>query len=276
MKRLFILAAYDRRSEVSEALVYYARALSACGDVIFVADNTLKERELSRLDAYTKARIAESHHEYDFGSYKRGYAYAVEKGLLSRYDRLYLVNDSVYGPLYELERYLSEMEASGAEATALTFNPHHSHPHLESWFMGFGERVFHAPWFAAFLNGVEALYDKGEVCTRYENGLSDKLQEEGIRLLGLFTVHGKEVYNKPCSLFKKGLPFFKRDSIIRHNGACRYGIRKILEAISPEAKEVVEKDIIRLYGENILHDIHSARPLNRAVRVIGYALKKWA
>ena len=275
MKRLFLMAAYDKRNEVSPALLYYLRSLSACGDVIFVADNTLDTTELARLSDCTIARLAEAHQEYDFGSYKKGYALAAEQGILPQYDRLYLINDSVYGPLYELETYLEQMEASGSEATALVYNPHHRNPHLESWFMGFGKQVFLAPWFAEFLGGVVALADKREVCIRYENGLSERLLAQGFPLKGLFTVHGRAIYNQPYTLYKKGLPFFKRDAMVRHDGACRNDIRKLLNAISPALREILEADIVRLYGESVLQDIRSARPLNRAWRALRYNLKKW-
>ena len=275
MKRLFLMAAYDKRNEVSPALLHYLRSLSACGDVIFVADNELDDKELSRLNDCTIARLAESHHEYDFGSYKRGWALAAEQGILPQYDRLYLVNDSVYGPLYELESYLEQMEVPGSEATAFVYNPHHRNPHLESWFMGFGKTVFLAPWFADFLRGVEALPDKREVCIRYENGLSERLLAQGFALLGLFTAHGRAVYNQPYALVRKGLPFFKRDAIVRHDGACRNDIRKILAATSPALRKILEEDILRLYGASVLQDIRSARPLKMAWRAFLYNLKKW-
>lgn len=275
MKRLFLMAAYDKRNEVSPALLHYLRSLAACGDVIFVADNTMNETELNRLSDCTIARLAEEHQEYDFGSYKRGYALADEQGILPQYDRLYLVNDSVYGPIYELESYLERMECCGSEATALVYNPHHRNPHLESWFMGFGKKVFLAPWFAEFLGAVVALADKREVCIRYENGLNERLLAHRFPLKGLFTVHGRAIYNQPYALYKKGLPFFKRDAIIRHDGACRSDIRKILNTISPALRGILEEDIVRLYGESVLQDIRSARPFNRAWRALRYNLKKW-
>ena len=275
MKRLFLMAAYDKRNEVSPALLYYLRSLAACGDVIFVADNTMNDMELTRVSDCTIARLAEPHQEYDFGSYKRGYALAAEQGILSQYDRLYLVNDSVYGPLYELDSYLEQMEASGSEATALVYNPHHRNPHLESWFMGFGQKVFLAPWFAEFLGGVVALADKREVCIRYENGLSERLLKQDIPLFGLFSARGRAIYNQSYAMFEKGLPFFKRDAIVRHDGACRNDVRKIMKEISPELRRILEEDIVRLYGESVLKDIRSARPLNRAWRALCYTLKKW-
>ena len=268
------MAAYDKRNEVSPALLHYIRSLAACGDVIFVADNALNETELARLSDNTIFQLAEPHQEYDFGSYKRGYAYAAEKGILAQYDRLYLVNDSVYGPFNEMEDYLIRMESSGSEATALVYNPHHRNPHLESWFMGFGKQVFLTPWFADFLGGVIALENKREVCIRYENGLSEQLLAQGIQPVGLFTVHGRAIYNQPYALYKKGLPFFKRDAIVRHDGACRNDIRKILATIPPATGRLLEEDIARLYGEETLQDIRSAHPFNRAWRTLRYSLKK--
>ena len=105
--------------------------------------------------------------------------------------------------------------------------------------------------------------------------MSERLLAQGFPLKGLFTVHGKAIYNQPYALVRKGLPFFKRDAIVRHDGACRNDIRKILNEISPDLREVLEEDIVRLYGESVLEDIRFARPFNRTWRALRYNLKKW-
>ena len=46
--------------------------------------------------------MATRHSEYDFGSYKRAYNWAQENLDTAEYEFVYLVNDSVYGPLFDL------------------------------------------------------------------------------------------------------------------------------------------------------------------------------
>ena len=108
--------------------------------------------------SYTASR----HGEYDFGSYKRAFLQAD----LSGYDVVYLVNDSVVGPLQPLEPYLQRMEALGTDAFGFALNPSRHGRHLQSWFIGLKPSVFQASWFAEFLAGVEAVGRKEDVCIR--------------------------------------------------------------------------------------------------------------
>lgn len=274
MNRLFLFAAYDRQGIVSPALLHHIHSLAEVGDVIFVADGLLSGEGWEQLATCTNCRLAQAHGEYDFGSYKRGFAEVSRAGLLDKYDWIYLVNDSVYGPLLNLTPCLEELEMSGADATAMTYNPHHLHPHLESWFLGLAKNVFLAPWFASFLSGVEALEDKREICMRYENGLTRILLEQGCSVKGLYEVHGREIYNSAYALFRRGLPFFKKDAIIRHDGACRLDVKRILAEIPPVLRTVIEEDIKRLYGTDCLEDIRQARASAMLLRQICYSLKK--
>ena len=78
LKRLFLFAAFDKDNIVDDTLIYYIKALSKFGDIVFVMDNNLSTAEIQKISKipnvlYTNAT---KHGEYDFGSYKRGYIWA--------------------------------------------------------------------------------------------------------------------------------------------------------------------------------------------------------
>jgi hypothetical protein len=64
---------------------------------------------------YVDALIIGRHEEYDFGSYKRGYSYLREKGVLDKVDKLIFCNDSVIfqgrslEPFFKREREKKDM-----------------------------------------------------------------------------------------------------------------------------------------------------------------------
>ena len=115
MKRLFLFAFYDPQGVVGEAALRYLEALRALGDIVLATDSDLRPGEAEKLAPLVVSYEAARHGEYDFGSYKRAFRQAD----LSGYDVVYLVNDSVVGPLRPLEPYLLRMEALGTDAFGL-------------------------------------------------------------------------------------------------------------------------------------------------------------
>lgn len=148
---------------------------------------------------------------------------------LSDYDVLYLVNDSVYGPLMPLDGYLERMEDLGAGAFAMVYNPHRRTPHLQSWFIGLDRSVFLSEWFSLFLEGVRPLAGKEDVCMVYECGLTGLLSAHGVRCDALFRMAGKAVYNHVKSAWQAGMPFVKKSAFTRHGGSLGREIRHVLE-----------------------------------------------
>ena len=144
MKRLFLFAFYDPQGVAGESVLRYLEALHALGDIVLAADCALKPVEAEKLAPLVVSYTASRHGEYDFGSYKRAFRQAD----LSGYDVVYLVNDSVVGPLAPLAPYLQRMEALGTDAFGLVLHPSRQERHLQSWFIGLKPVVFQAPCFA--------------------------------------------------------------------------------------------------------------------------------
>ena len=82
MKSLCIFAHWDRDKIIDDYVIYYIKALKeVCETIIFVSDCNLEASETSKLDNIADFVLAQKHGEYDFGSYKRGFLFAKEKGL---------------------------------------------------------------------------------------------------------------------------------------------------------------------------------------------------
>ena len=82
-KRLFIFGGYDKDGIVDGTLLYYLQALSELGDIVFNMDNDASDFELSKIKSIPNMLYvnAKRYGEYDFGSYKRGYAWAKENDI---------------------------------------------------------------------------------------------------------------------------------------------------------------------------------------------------
>ena len=221
-KRLFIFAAYDKDSIIDETLFYYLKKLSELGDIIFTMDNdNVSKNELNKIAKIPNvlSAMAKRHGEYDFGSYKRGYSYAKNHKILKNYDFIYFVNDSVYGPLFDLKPVLEKMESENAgNAWGMmglhnTEKEQYGYPdHVQSWFVGIAGKICQESWFDEFMSNIKHQDSKEQVVWKYEIGLSQLLMEHNIQIGRLEEkICGLKIYNGPI----KGIPFLKKLSI--HN-----------------------------------------------------------
>ena len=266
MKRLFLFAFFDPQGVVGEAALRYLEALHNLGDIVLAADCALSPAEAEKLAPLVVSYTASRHGEYDFGSYKR----AFQQADLAGYDFVYLVNDSVVGPLYPLEPYLRRMEALGVDAFGLAVHPSRKGSHLQSWFIGLKPAVFQASWFEEFLSGVQAEGSKELVCERYENGLTRLLEAHSIPFAGLFELKGKSVYNAVWRLYRKGFPFLKRSAFTRHGGSLGPAVAKVLSHAEPSMAAAIVADLDRLYGAAYRHQFLSGNRWQAAVRYLRY------
>ena len=270
LRRLFLFAAYDAKGAVSETDLYYLRALKPYGEIRFVADHSLSDGERDKLKGLVVSLQAEHHGEYDFGSYKR----ALEGVDLEAYDVIYLLNDSVIGPLSDLGYELGRLERSGADAFGLAWHPSRSRAHLQSWFIGLTPTVFLSDWFAHFIHSIRPVPDKSAVCELYEIGLSRKLKKHGATVYAPYTLKGKSIYDQPLRLFRQGFPFVKKASFTRHGGNMGAELSRGVERMDPLLRQAVVSDYERLHGEGALRVLLSRNPLRMLWRYLRYVKKK--
>lgn len=273
-KRLFLFAAYDTNGYIDDALIYYVRTLSEIGDVVLVMDSDADTTQLNKIKPYVLYASAMRHGEYDFGSYKRAYIYARDTDIINNYDFVYMVNDSVYGPLYELKPIITELESSDYDAFGIVCNPHRDHPHIQSWFIGMRPNVFTSQWFDEFMMSVTKLPDKGMITKLYEQGFTKNLIERNISWHCPWCAPGRSVYNNVAQLYKRGMPFLKKNAFARMHGALGARISYIMRHINPIARDAILNDARRVYGKKYIDWLITRNPIKIISRHIHHATKK--
>ena len=273
-KRLFLFAAYDANGIIDDALIYYVSSLAKYGDVIVCMDNDAKTSEINKLKKYTITTMAKKHGEYDFGSYKRAFIYAHDKKILDKYDYLYLVNDSVFGPMFDIQSTLYKLEHSGTDATGLVISKHKTHSFMESWFVCLNKKIFTSKIFNDFITSVHHEEYKYIITVKYEHGLTNAIKNNGFSWSGIYKYRGRQTYNRPKKLFKHGCPFIKKASFTRHNGALGYQINYVLNHSKSTAKKSVLKTAFRIFGKEYMTWFLTNNPLRAFCRNIRYLTKK--
>ena len=273
-KRLFLFAGYDRAGIVDPSLIYYIRALSKLGDVILCMDCDCATTELAKVAPYTIHASATRHGEYDFGSYKRAYIWAAQNLNLADYDFVYLVNDSVYGPLRPLGPVLENLETKNLDAFGLVCNPHPDHPHIQSWFIGCRRSVFLSDWFDTFIRAIKKLESKGLITRMYEHGFTASVVANGRTWGCLMTVRNRGVYNRVRGLYRRGLPFIKKVAFSRHGGAYGRQIYYVLHDADAEARNAILAGATHTWGAEYINWLLTKNPVKVLYRGIKNGLHK--
>ena len=219
MKRLVVFAGYDKDNIIDDYVIYYIKELKKIADIIYVSDCNMLDNELQKISDYCLHIINGRHEEYDFGSYKRGYLYAKENNLLNNYDYLILCNDSCYGPLFNFQEIVKNMENKNTDVWGMFYclQDKENDEHLQSYFLAIKSKVYLSEYFDNFLSSVKKEKDKWEVVRKYEIGLGILLKKENVSISYLLNsnIKDKEEDNNNVPFFNAtkaiqcGFPFLK-------------------------------------------------------------------
>ncbi|MBO7644792.1 MAG: lipopolysaccharide biosynthesis-like protein [Alphaproteobacteria bacterium] len=273
-KRLFLFAGYDKDGIIDDALIYYVSKLSKFGDIVLCMDSNCPKSEIDKIKKYTIHVIAKRHGEYDFGSYKRAFEYAHEKDLLKNYDSVYLVNDSVFGPMFDMQKIIQKTDDVPTDAMGIVVSKHKTHSFMESWFVRLNKKIFMSKWFYDFITNVQTEQYKHIITIKYEHGLTNLVKNNGCSWDGIYKVYGRFTYNNPRRLFNRGCPFLKKLSFTRHNGACGNQIKYILKHSDKSAVKSIMTTANRIYGEKYMQSFLTYNPIKILARETRYAIQK--
>lgn len=273
-KRLFLFAGYAPTGHFDPALVYYVKTLSSFGDIAVCIDSDCPASEINRLKPFAQHVICTRHGEYDFGSYKRAYIWACDNLPLSEYDYLYILNDSVYGPLYDLTDYFYRMESGTCDAFGLVSNPHKHHPHIQSWFIGMRPSVFATSWFDTFMRQITKQPNKGAITHLYEQGFSALVTKHNLTWCALYSAPGRSIYNKIKHFYRIGVPFVKKVAFTRNHGALGRQLTYILRHTDSAIRDTIITSARMTYGDKYINWLLTRNPITIIYRNIKHALHK--
>ena len=271
VKRLFLFAGFDANGIIDDSLILYVRALSKLGDVVLCMDSNCKTTKLKPLVLHADGV---RHGEYDFGSYKRAYIWTRDHLDLSKYDFTYMVNDSVYGPLFPLKKYLEKMESANTDAFGMVKNTKKSHPHIQSWFIGMRPSVFLSNWFNKFITDVKHQDSKGAITKLYEHGFTRNVVAHNGTWMCLYSAHNRDIYNRIKHYYRLKMPFMKKIAFTRHNGCLGPQISRVLKRTPSQMRNAIITNAQRVYGEQYVNDILSMGHITAFMRGLRYGIKK--
>ena len=185
MKRITLFAHYDRDGIIDDYVIYYLRGLKRVADrILFVSDSDLREGEAAKLEGLAELVSARPHSEYDFGSWKRGFAHLNFD--LADWDELILANDSCYAPIYPFEDAFERMSKTACDFWGPTANEKNGEfDHISSYFLVLRQPILQDKEFLSFWTRIEPQPAVIDVIVKYEIGLSKLLVATGYRYASL-------------------------------------------------------------------------------------------
>ena len=147
-RRYAVYATYDRYGLISDYIVEQVIMLAALGyRVIFVsASPRLPDAQVMKVRQHCWKLIYRRNFGHDFGSYKCGIQ---QIDAPEDVQSLILMNDSCYGPLFDLSDIVHQAQSGGADILGITDSWQHKY-HLQSYFLHLSGRAVRSKAFRYF------------------------------------------------------------------------------------------------------------------------------
>ncbi len=201
--RVAIFAHWDKDCLLEDYVIYYLKSLkNVAQKIIFVSDCDVKKEELEKLNGIADVAIAQKHGKYDFGSYKIGFLYAKENGLLKNCDELIFANDSCYAPLFPFKNMFEAMGKKQADFWGNTISDECVR-HVQSYFYVFNSKVFNSEVFNNFAQNINGAKSKKDIIQNYELKLTKLLEQEGFKYASYCKEYKGESYGLHIRLWRK-------------------------------------------------------------------------
>ncbi len=242
-RRTIILSSFFADGKVSDTLLYLIHGLREVADqIIIVGDCLIFPEELDKLDGLVVYAKFERHYQYDFGSYKRGMAYAREHGYLDKAvtDELIFINDSCYGPVYPFAESFDPMTKKNIDFWGYVILKSAYKNHISTYFLDFKRSVIDSMLLDEFLERVHGVYDRGRVIATLETELTQYLHDHGLRYEAIANTTKISFFNHPVTLLKKyRVPLVKKKAFTRRGLEDQLEALEIIKENAPELAAMI-------------------------------------
>lgn len=226
MKRLLIYVHFNKYDHISRHVFYQIEHMRPLFEkLVFISNSKLslseveKLREKKLIDEF----IQRENTGYDFGAWHDGMA-LVGFDKLKEYDSITVMNDTCFGPLWDMEPIYQKYE-SDSEVDFWGMTNHQEvkqrnlfiNEHLQSYFISFKNRLIQSTVFQKFWQSVENYIDVQKVIDNYETQYTKKFVDAGFKYQTILNTiplkddffHSNFTIHYPHVLLENHVPFIK-------------------------------------------------------------------
>lgn len=243
MNRLCIYLTYNKENRIFSYMAHTLKALHECSSTLYVVCNYPKIKKGEELlHPYTDNIIYRENLGYDAGAYKDMLCDILGWDEVYKYDELILVNDSFFGPFFDLKKFFAEMQEKDCDYWGMTRSPGiilgttQYGSHIQSYFLVFRSRVLHSKQFKQFWEKINYPANFTEAIRNFEIGINEYLEKNSFCSFAFTDMWGLKLQanDNPCYLYSlemiydKGMPFLKKKNLLMRNP----GFYNTLQAIN--------------------------------------------
>jgi lipopolysaccharide biosynthesis protein len=159
-----------------------------------------------------------------------------------RWTRLYLINDSIVGPVNaaHFDRIIERVRTSQADVLGLTENRTPVR-HVQSFFLVLNAQALRSPVVERIFERMLSLPTKAQVIDVYETRLTQVLTQQGLRCEALFPPLSDDAHSandtsfRWAELIRAGFPYVKTSIIDRNTGSAKLAAAVPPEFLRPDA-----------------------------------------
>jgi len=230
MNRILLFVHYNKYGGLAEYVLYMLEHIKHLfSRIVFISNSPLTGEHKAKLGSICDKIMERENKGFDFGAWKDA---LLEEGwdALTRYDNVTLMNDTCFGPLWDMAPVYENMEKRTIDFWGLTnyyeiksgvFGIKETIPdHIQSYFYCFNRNVVSSTAFQYFWGNVKSLSDENEVIRQYETHLTKHLLQAGFKsevLLEKKAIDREDkdiAFCKPYIVVEYNVPFLKIKSFL--------------------------------------------------------------
>jgi glycosyltransferase involved in cell wall biosynthesis len=221
-----IYVGYNPESRIRPDVLEQLKALSLEYSIIYITTSSelIKHdplfNEVSKLVSQIIIRENKGH---DFGSWKIGLSMLKTlKNDFSKIQSILLMNDSLYGPLFGMDKIINRTLNSDADITSMTSSVEYG-PHAQSYYISYNNKIINSSifkdfWDSSEFKNADSIENKKRFVLDNEIGFYTSLRSGGFSHNTLFdTGEGhNQTHASWSKLIDMGMPFIKNELLFKN------------------------------------------------------------
>lgn len=241
MKRLLLYVHFNKFDQLSTHVQYQLTQLRPLfSKIIFITNSGLSASDEAKLrqPLLVDEVLRRENIGFDFAAWRDGMSH-VGFEELKYFDSVTLMNDTCFGPLWDMgevyNRFESNPEVDFWGMTNFRANSQFKE-HIQSYYLSFSQRVVQSKAFQDFWIGVQNFTNVQDVIAHYETQVTTNLVDAGYRYQTVFNtvdadttgmLHPDFSYYNPTAILKNKVPFIKVKTIDANQHITPYILQEI-------------------------------------------------
>lgn len=218
MRRILFYVHFNKYNQLSEHVVFQLNEMKPIFEkIVLVSNSLLSQEDLARLphDIF----IQRENSGFDFAAWADGIE-TIGMTELAQYGSATFMNDTCFGPLYDMMPYYENYEEEAIDFWGITNHRKTKEvaEHIQSYFVVYHQKILQSKAFQSFWENVEVLDDVQEVIENYETSLTSELIKVGYQYKTILDtlnrstsgmLHPDFSYWNPSVIVQEKVPFLK-------------------------------------------------------------------